>query len=267
MAKFIEFLDLSMPKPGLYGWYHIMWLAIVAISIVLLCKFFKEGTEKQVNTIIHTVAIAVFILEIYKQVNFTFTVENGIISADYSWYAFPFQFCDMPMYVGLLTIFFRKGKVHDALCAFLGTYAIFAGICVMLYPGDVFIETIGINIQTMICHGGMLVVGVYLLYTQYVKNSYKTLLKALPVFVCGIVIATILNEIAAASGILENETFNMFYISRHCAPHLPVYSLVQQVVPYPWCLFIYILGFTAAAGIIISIPIAIRKINKLINAK
>ena len=169
MAKFIEFLDLSMPKPGLYGWYHIMWLAIVAISIVLLCKFFKEGTEKQVNTIIHTVAIAVFILEIYKQINFTFTVENGIISADYSWYAFPFQFCDMPMYVGLLTISFRKGKVHDALCAFLGTYAIFAGICVMLYPGDVFIETIGINIQTMICHGGMLVVGVYLLYTQYVS--------------------------------------------------------------------------------------------------
>ena len=92
-----------------------------------------------------------------------------------------------------------------------------------------------------------------LLYTQYVKNSYKTLLKALPVFVCGIVIATILNEIAAASGILENETFNMFYISPYYDCTLPVLSGVYASVPYPVFLIVYLLGFAAISALVFGI--------------
>jgi hypothetical protein len=61
-------------------------------------------------------------------------------------------------------------------------------------------------------------------------------------------------------GIVPAETFNMFFVSRHCAPSLPVYSLVQAVVPYPWCLFIYIAGFTAAAYIMLLIAMLVKKI-------
>ena len=52
----------------------------------------------------------------------------------------------------------------------------------------------------------------------------------------------------------------MFFVSRHFDPSLPVYSLVQQVVAYPWCLFIYILGFTAAAYIILLTAVGIKTI-------
>ena len=78
-------------------------------------------------------ALVVILLEIYKQINYTFSYE-GAITFDYQWYAFPFQFCSTPMYVGLLVGLFRKGKIHDALCAYLATYAVFAGLCVMIYP-------------------------------------------------------------------------------------------------------------------------------------
>jgi hypothetical protein len=103
----------------------------------------------------------------------------------------------------------------------------------------------------------MLTVGMYLLYTGYVKRELKTVVKALPVFCVAVVTAMIFNEIAHATGLLEEHTFNMFFISPYCEPSLPVYSLVQQAVPYPWCLFIYIAAFTAAAALIILVSMLI----------
>ena len=132
----------------------------------------------------------------------------------------------------------------------------------MLYPATVFIGTVGINIQTMVCHGSMIVIGVYLLYTGYVKPAHKTILKAIPVFVVCVGMAVVMNEIAHASGLLERETFDMFFISPYGTPSLPVYSLVQNVVAFPWCLVLYILGFSLAAYIMLLIAMGIAKLAK-----
>lgn len=259
LMKALTVLDFEMVKPEMYGWFHILWLFLTAVATVLLCWLFKEGTEKQAKRIVFITALIVIVMEIYKQVNYTFTISDGTINADYQWYIFPFQFCSMPMFIGFLAGLLKKCKVRDSLYAFLATYAVFAGTSVMLYPSTVFIKTIGINVQTMFCHGSMIVVGVYLLYTGYVKVKLSTILKAMPVFAVAVSTAAVLNEIANACGINETETFNMFFISPHCEPSLPVYSIVQQYVPFPLSLVIYILGFTAAAFIILAIAVAVKK--------
>ena len=207
-------------------------------------------------------AVVVTLAELYKQINYSFSYTNGI-DFDYQWYAFPFQFCSTPMYAGLLAGLLRKGKLQDALYAYLATFAVFAGLCVMIYPGDVFVHTLGINIQTVICHGSMICVGVYLFHTGTVKLEHRTILKAMAVFSCTVSIAVVLNEIAHWSGLLDREVFNMFFISRHCKPSLPVYSLVQTVVPYPWCLLIYIVAFTLASYLILLLAKAVHKIGLL----
>jgi hypothetical protein len=89
---------------------------------------------------------------------------------------------------------------------------------------------------------------------------HKTILGGMAVFSAAVCVAVLLNELAFVVGIVPNETVNMFFVSRHCAPSLPVYSLVQAVVPYPWCLFIYIAGFTAAAYVLVLIAMLIKKI-------
>lgn len=260
LVELLEFLDADMEQPGLYGWFHWLWLFLTVGGTILLCHFFKDGTARQVLRVVFGIAVAVTVLEIYKQINYTFQVRDGVIEADYQWYAFPFQFCSMPMYVGLLAGIFRKGKIHHALCAFLATYSVFAGVCVMLYPVSVFISTIGINIQTMFCHSTMICVGIYLLYVGYVRIEHKTILKAIPVFAAGVIAASVMNEIAHATGLLEREEFNMFFISPYCDPSLPVYSLVQAVVPFPWCLIIYILAFSLASYIILLIAMLVKHI-------
>ena len=261
----LAFLDSSMENPVSFGWFHFLWLAITFLALIPLLRFPKQQSHDHVRRVVLVTAIMVIVLEIYKQINYSFSYENGI-SFDYQWYAFPFQFCSTPMYIGLLAGLIKKGKVHDSLCAYLATYAMFAGLAVMIYPNDALIKTIGINIQTMICHGSMITIGIYLFATGHVKLEHKTVLKAMPVFAVTVSLAAVMNEIAYQVGLLETETFNMFYISPYCDPHLLIYKDVQAVVPFPWSLVIYILGFTAAAYVILLLSMGIgaliRKVRR-----
>lgn len=256
----LRILDLQMTEPEPYGWFHLSWFAVSILAAVGLCVWHKKsGTPQRIRAVVLWTAVAVALLEVYKMINYSFSYEEGIVF-DFQWYAFPWQFCSTPMYVGLVAGATRKGKIHEACCAYLATYAMFAGLCVMLYPVSVFIGTVGVNIQTMICHGSMITVAVYLLYSGYVKLEHRTILKAMAVFTVTVGIAVILNEIAYRTGLLETETFNMFYISPYCEPHLPVYSLVQEAVAYPWCLIIYIAGFSLASYLILLAAMGIRQI-------
>ena len=260
MSKFLEILDTQMETPACYGWFHILCLILSLAFAVYLCTRRKNDSPEQVRKWLLGISVVVIILEVYKQINYSFSYADGNVTFDFQWYAFPFQFCSTPMYVGLLAGLIKKGKLHNALCAYLATYAIFAGLCVMIYPGDVFIGTIGINIQTMICHGTMLPIGAYLYATGHVKLEHKTILKAIPLFAVAVAMAVGMNEIAHATGLLERETFNMFYVSPYCDPSLPIYSNVQAIVPYPWSLVIYIAGFSAAAYLMLLGAMGIRKL-------
>ena len=256
--RLLEILDTPMPVPEPYGLFHLLFVVLSFVAVIPLCRYLKK--EQQIRHVVLFTALVVIVLEIYKQINFSFTYENGI-RFDYAWFAFPFQFCSTPMYAGLLAGLTKKGKVHESLCAYLATYSVFAGVSVMAYPVSVFIDTVGINLQTMICHGSMITIGIYLLSTGYVPLKAKTILKALPVFLCNVALAGIMNRVAYLTGISKTDDFNMFYISPFEAPHLPVYSQIQKLVAYPWCLVIYILGFTLAAFLILAIGMAVVKLK------
>lgn len=260
LISVLKLLDYQIEKPEVFGWFHMVWLALTVAVAVALCLWHKHsGTEERVRRVIFGNAVLVFVLEIYKMINFNMGYADGL-SWDFQWYAFPWQFCSTPMYIGLLTGIFRKGKIHDSLCAYLATFALFAGLCVSIYPGDVFVPQLGIDIQTMICHASMVSVAVYLYYAGYVKLEHKTILKAIPVFAVCVSIAMVLNEVVYCSGILDGETFNMFFISRHFDCTLPLYSLVHNAVPFPVNLIIYICGFSLAAYIMLLIAMGIEAI-------
>jgi hypothetical protein len=263
----LKILDYRIEKPVVFGWFHWLWIGLTILVAVALCVWHKRsGTEDRVRRVVMGNAIFVIILEIYKMINYSFLESNGY-AFDFQWYAFPWQFCSTPMYVGLLAGIIRKGKVHESLMAYLATFSVFAGLCVTIYPGDVFIEVLGINIQSMICHASMISVGVYLFYSGYVKLEHKTILKAIPVFAVCVTIALVLNEVVYHSGILNGEAFNMFYISPYFDSTLPIYGAVHNAVSAPWNIVIYILGFSLAAYVILLIAMGIGKIAKLATKK
>ena len=256
LERVFNVIHLDMPTPGVFGFFHILWLILTVEVAVLLCLLYKRGKIRSISRVVLTAALIVIALEIFKQIRYNVSYD-GQLHFDYQWYIFPWQFCSVPMYVGVLAGLTR-GKFQNVLYSFLATFAVFAGVCVMIYPGDVFTGSVWINIQSMICHASMIVIGVFLFYTGAVKIEHKTILKGMAVFAVAVGVAVGLNELAYVVGIVPDETFNMFFVSRHCAPSLPVYSTVQGIVPYPWCLFIYILGFTVASYIILLIAMLVK---------
>ena len=73
-------------------------------------------------------------------------------------------------------------------------------------------------------------------------------------------IALIMNIIYHATG--GTATFNMFLISPYLPCTLPILSLVFSSVPYPIFLVVYILGFSFAGFLMLSIAILFDRFIK-----
>ena len=73
--------------------------------------------------------------------------------------------------------------------------------------------------------------------------------------------AKILNIGIYNSGILNGETFNMFYISPYFISILPIYSNVQEILPYGLYLMFYIITIFLGAHVIFLISFGIK--NKI----
>ncbi len=266
--KIISALQGEMETPTNYGWFHLMFVAIIIASTVLLCKFFKDADDKTFRRIVLIGWIITVALEIYKQLVFSMDVDGTTAVWDFQWYAFPFQLCSTPLYVLPFVAFLKDGKVRDAMIAYIATFSFFGGLAVFFYPNDVFVRTIGINIQTMVHHGLQVVFGIYFAVRDLKKLGYKYCLKAIPVFGALVSTALVLNLIMYRA---IDETFNMFYISPYYECTLPILSEVYKVVPYIVFALIYILGFCLIAFIICyaekGIAILVSKIKELYNEK
>ena len=153
IGKILEILQTSMDVPTAYGWFHLMFVILTVIATVLLCVFFRDCDKKTFKRIVMISWIIMIFFEVYKQVSNSFFYSDGKIVFDYPWIYFPFQLCSTPFYVLPFIFLLKDGKVKDIFMSFLMSFSLFGGLAVMLYPGDVFNNMVGINIQTMFHHG------------------------------------------------------------------------------------------------------------------
>lgn len=268
MINFLSFLKSTMNKPTLYGWFHLLCFALTIGVAVLLSIKLKNADDKKIRKFLLISSIIMICLEIYKQFIFSYSISDGVITWNYQWYAFPFQFCSTPMYIALIASLVKKGKFQDCLYSFLATFGLFGGLIVMLVPSNVFMSYIGINIQTMVHHGLMIVIGAVLLSSKSVKLEHKTILKAGYVFLALSAIALLMNCVYVWCGGTHN--FNMFYISPYKESELLVFKDIQKAVPFVIFLLSYIVGFSLAGYIVLLVAMLINHIiskNKRQNIK
>ena len=254
LEKMLYSIGWEMTRPGNYGWFHLLFVAIAISAIVFLCVKYKDADEKKIKKILLIAWIILMVGETVKQLIFSFDSDGITAVWDYQWYAFPYQLCGTPLVVLPVAAFSRKeGKIYNACIAYLLTFSLFGGLAVYFYPNDVFIETVLINLQTMIHHGLQVVIGIFLVVHNRKKLNYKYYIGAVVTFVILVVIALIMNigvyNVFQANGI--DETFNMFYISPYFECTLPVLSAIYPQVPYPVFLALYIFGFMIIAAILL----------------
>jgi len=268
--KILYFLQGEMETPKTFGWFHIMWIIAALLTIVFLYNKRKNYSEKQLKIVLGTYGIIALILEILKQLIWAFNYNPtlNIVTWDYEWYAAPFQLCTTPIYITIICLFLKKSKFRDALLSYISFITILGSISTIVMPGSCFVGDILVNIHTMWLHIGSFVVSIYLIITNEVETNYKNFIKASIVFLAFVFIANYMNIIVYNLGILNGETFNMFYISPYFLSSLPVYNIIQQKVPYILYLFIYILSINIGGTIIYLIfKLIKRKTDKKFHKK
>lgn len=253
--KFMLFLESEMETPLCYGAFHIVALILCAGLTAFLIWKCKNCEDKTMRWIIGVSWVIIVVLELYKQLVFSFNEDD--LTWEYNWFYFPFQFCSTPLYVLPFVAFMKDGKIRDAMIAYTMTYSLFAGLCVMAYPGDVFISTIGINYQTMIHHGSQVTLGIFLAVHQRKKYSLNFFLSAGIVFLGMLILALGFNTIG--NKILPDVGFNMFYIGPNEPCTLPLLSMIYPLVPWVVFFVIYALGFSLVGALIAWIAYSIYK--------
>ena len=251
----------KMPAPTNYGWFHLMFVMLAIAAIVLLCIFARNLKDKTFRRIIMWCWIVMLVLEIYKQLIYSVHEYDGQAYWRYQWYAFPFQLCSTPLYLLPFVAFMKEGKVRDSIISFICTFAMFGGLVVFLYPNDVFVETIGINFQTMIHHGLQLVLGIYIMVYYRKKLNWRFFASGIITFLIMCGVAMSLNVLLYNTIMVNNgQTFNMFYFSPYFPCTLALLGdLIWPNVPYIVFLLIYVIGFIIAAAIIFAIQYYIIK--------
>ena len=65
--RIIYFLQGEMTEPKQFGWYHIMWLMLVILGIVILYERKKYYSEKQLKIVLGIYGVVALTFEILKQ--------------------------------------------------------------------------------------------------------------------------------------------------------------------------------------------------------
>ena len=278
LRKLYKILSFEYKKPRFLGFFHLFSISATAFLTTILCKKYKSVSEKSERRIAFLVWLVLAILELYKQFVYLFDLTDEVFSLNYSWNGFPFQLCSAPLYVLPLIAFLPSGKIREAFVAFYGTFVLLGGIAVCVYPGNVFVETLGINLHTMVWHGSQVFLGVYFNLRRFSAekkvNLKQYFLSAFSVFLCFVAIAMLMNEgmhnYFVANSV--DEYFNMFFISPYYECLFPVLKLLQAHTPYLLFLLSYIVILSVFSYILIYaenliIRTAIKNANKLEQAQ
>jgi len=261
---FLLITNWKIETPKSYGAFHLVALAL-AIGLAIFLGIYgnrlskdQEKCDKVTKRLAFFVGIGLLIIEIYKQT--LYTLDGG----SYQWYAFPYQFCSVPMYACLINFFIKNQKVNNAIYYFLAMFGFVSGIAVMLYPGDVFVPTLTICIHTMLWHGSLLALGVFMMTSRRLGRSFfKEVIPGTIVFTCFLAGALLLDIVMYHALFKEGakyagQTFNMFFISPYFNCTLPILSSIYPKVPYLVFLFCYLLAFTLGVSIVWGINYLVR---------
>ncbi len=231
-----------------YSWFHFIFVALAILFAIGAVRLANEHIHKDTETTkrlsktdwtVFLFGIFLLGIETYKQIFF------GTLFTGYQWYLFPFQFCSVPMYVCLVAPWLKNKKRKDAAYAFIAIFGMIAGLAVMAIPTTVYVQRISICIHTMIWHGGMIVIGTYLLARCRIGTSIQQWLQASGVLSMFILIAIVMSM--ALHLFAPSIGLNPFFLSPWHASPFPVLSTLlakgQSSYGIFWGWIIYLLAY------------------------
>lgn len=235
MGEFIHFLQAEMAVPGLLSWFHFLMLILIIGLAIIIPLFFKDTNEKVYKRILLITWITLIVLEIFKQLVKAYHHDDPPYW-EYSVRDFPFSICSMVYYFVPIILFVNKDKhprIVDAANGYMCLISLFTGLVVCIYTDMVMTNLIFINVQSLIHHGALVIIGIYVFVWNRKSISFKTVYRSLIAFAITAVIAIIINLC------FYPHFINMFFINPTRITNLPIGNIVQEKAGYP----VYLFGF------------------------
>lgn len=241
--KFIAGWQIETPK--YFGVFHISWLSAAFVSCVLICLFRRRISARAVDIALIIWGVLLIFAEAVKQALCSVSFTDGNAVWSYAWWAFPFQYCSVPLYFAMPAGALKKGWVKSVLCTYLATFAMLGGIFASFFPANMFSTSGFLSVHTMFWHTTMVAAGVALWAAGAVKTDFKVMLGAICVFAALVLAALVLNITVYET--LGDVGFNMFFISPYEPFDVPIIKHIYGAITYYGYLPLYILTVTAAS--------------------
>ena len=243
-------IDNGDVGPGMFSWFHILWLFIMVAFCVAICLLFaRKHSAKTDRKVIGVLAITLLLGEIFKQL-FWFEFYGY-----YRWEIFPFQFCSVPIYVSLFASFAPWEKVREVCYSFLAFFGIIGGLAVMFVPSAVlYTYFVPISLHSMIWHSILVGMGVYLIVSRGYGKRLRELLNPFFLFVGFVCLAIVGNILVyklhlGTDACQPGDNLSMFYLSPYYPTQFPLLGAVQEF-NYPLFVLSYIAIFTCFSLIV-----------------
>ena len=108
----VKILAFEWKEPKTFGIYH--FLCVLALATAVFFIFVRRApiSDKSYRRSAAFLWAVMVLLEMYKQLVFSYTPGAGW---DYSWYSFPFQLCSSPLYILPFVAFLPDGTEFDTI--------------------------------------------------------------------------------------------------------------------------------------------------------
>ena len=266
MSVFLDWtwgnIDAGDVGPGMFSWFHILWVALMILFTFWICKRFAVKHDPALDRKIVGIFAAVLVLgEIFKQL-FWFAYYGY-----YRWEIFPFQFCSVPIYVSVFAVLVPSEKVREVCYRFLAFFGIIGGLAVMAVPCAVlYTYFVAISLHSMIWHAILVAMGVYLIVSRGYGKNIQELRTPFLVYLGFIALALIGNVLVyklhlGTDACQSGDNLSMFYLSPYYPTQFPLLGAVQEFC-YPLFVLTYVAIFTGLSGLVWKIAnLARRKRN------
>lgn len=243
--------------PKMFGTFHCVSLIICLFTCICFYLLARKRTNKK-DFIVITVVISLLIIsEIYKQ------VFHYSLSGKYNWGAFPFQLCSVPMYLGIINLFLKEGKVRDAIYRFIAFTGIVGGAAMMIVASHVLGAYVILNIHTMFWHTSLMALGIYLVKARgYGKNILKETLHPAIILAIVVVMAVFFNFILHEPALKNNVGVSLISLSYYTTNYPLILDSIFKIVPYPIYVLIVYTFLYLSMPLVTSITYLIRLVYK-----
>lgn len=216
MQKFLEWLAVPMERPKSYGAFHLTFMIVGLIVVVLAAFLLRKLNDKQNRIFLGIVGGILTISEVIKILFNTFILNGG----NFAWWVFPFQLCSIPMYLCLICAFVKNEKFNSYLYEFMFGISLITAFLTLVEPSGLNKDYIFLTLHSYIWHLVLIFIGLYLYFSKRACTNKKGFLKAMAVFGVVTTIALLLNVFIQKTG------FNAFYISPYVPSQIIVFDKI-----------------------------------------